>query len=305
MINKLKENISKYFIGKEEAVENILVCLLAGGHVLIEDVPGLGKTTLTSVMSKSIRSSFGRVQCTPDVLPSDITGFSIFNQKTGEFEYNEGTVMNELLLVDEINRATPKTQSALLEAMAENQVTVDGVVHKLPELFMVIATQNPSEFVGTYPLPEAQLDRFMMRISIGYPGKNEEIQIAKNLINGIKLADAEGICTVEDIMNLRREVDKVSVSDKVLEYIVDIIRETREEPRIEVGASPRAMLALLKASMAKAYICGRDFVKPDDVKAVVRPVLLHRFALTSQARCKNEDISNIFDSVLVKVKIPM
>lgn len=305
MINKIKSNIGKYFIGKDGVVENVLICLLAGGHILIEDVPGLGKTTLTSVTAKSIKSSFGRIQCTPDVLPSDITGFSVYNQKTGEFDFCEGVVSNQILLVDEINRATPKTQSALLEAMAEGQVTVDGNVHKLPELFMVIATQNPSEYIGTYPLPEAQMDRFMMCISVGYPDRDEEMRIAKNMLEGIRVTDVDAVCSVDDILNLRSEVDKVSVNDAVLTYIVDIIRATREEERFVTGASPRAMKALVKASMAKAFIEGRNFVKPDDVKAVVRDVLLHRFSLTAKARCSSDDVRKIFDSIVVKVKVPM
>jgi len=305
MVKKLRENIGKYFIGKDRAVENVLLCLISGGHILIEDVPGLGKTTLTSVVAKSIQSSFGRIQCTPDVLPSDITGFSVYNQKTGEFDFCEGVVSNEIILVDEINRSTPKTQSSLLEAMAEGQVTVDGVIHKLPELFMVIATQNQNDYIGTYPLPEAQMDRFMMCISIGYPDKEEELRIAHNMLNGVKTVDAEPVISVEDVLNIRAEVEKIKVSDAVLSYIIDIIRITREEERFVEGASPRAMKALLKASMAKAYIEGRDYVKPDDVKAVVKPVLLHRFTLTPKARCAGENIEKIFDSLVVKVKVPV
>lgn len=304
-VNVLRGNINKYFVGKEELVDNLLICMLSGGHVLIEDVPGLGKTTLASVLSKTIQCTFGRIQCTPDTLPGDITGVSIFNPKEGEFEFNQGVIMNQLILVDEINRATPKTQSSLLEAMAENQVTVDGKVYKLPQPFMVIATQNPSEFIGTYPLPEASVDRFMMRLSIGYPDKEQELRIAELMLKGQVAEKAEAVCSVEDVLELKNQVEKVTVSDSVLSYIVDIIRATREEERYLLGASPRAMLALIKASQAKAFICGRDYVKPDDVKAVAKPVLVHRFNLTTQAKGQRQDVAGIFDGILLKVKVPV
>lgn len=304
-IDQLRGNMNRYFIGKEEVVENVLVCLLAGGHVLIEDVPGLGKTTLASVLARSIRCSFGRMQCTPDSLPTDITGVSVFNQKTGEFDYWEGVVMNQILLVDEINRATPKTQSSLLEAMAEKQVTVDGKRYQLPDPFMVIATQNPAEYVGTYPLPEAQIDRFMMCLSIGYPEKEQELQIARQLLNQETISRAEPVCTCEEILSMIEEASKIKVSEPVLSYIVDIIRATREEEKYVVGASPRAMLALVRASQAKAYLCGRDYVKPDDVKAVVEPVLLHRLVLTTKARGQQVQPKQIFHNLLLKVRVPV
>lgn len=304
-INNLRENINQYFIGKEQVVDNLLICYLAGGHVLIEDVPGLGKTTLASVLSKSVQCSFGRIQCTPDTLPGDITGVSIFNQQTKEFEFSQGVVMNQLVLVDEINRATPKTQSSLLEAMAENQVTVDGTIHKLPELFMVIATQNPSEFIGTYPLPEAQIDRFMMCLSIGYPQKEQELQIAKQMLEGKVVAAASAVCSNSDIIQMKKEVEQIKVSDAVLNYIIDIVRSTREDDRFVLGASPRAMLAMIKAAQARAYLYGRDFVKPDDVKEIVRPVLLHRLELTTKAKGQRLSTSQIFDSILIKVKVPV
>lgn len=305
VIKKLKQNISRFFVGKEDVVEQVLVCLLAGGHILIEDVPGLGKTTLAKVLATSMQCSFGRIQCTPDTLPGDITGLSVYNQKKGEFEFCEGVVMNQLLLADEINRATPKTQSSLLEAMAEYQVTVDGAVHKLPEPFMVIATQNPTEYIGTYPLPEAQLDRFMMRLSIGYPEKEQELLIARKLLTGQVAEAAEPVCTTDEILAMKKEVEQVKVSDVVLSYIVDIIRKTREEERFVTGASPRAMLALLRASQAKAYLNGRDYVKPDDVKAEARPVLVHRFSLTAKARGQRADVASIFNAVMTQVRIPV
>ena len=301
----LRANINKFFVGKEDVVDNILICLLAGGHVLIEDVPGLGKTTLASVLAKSIQCSFGRIQCTPDTLPGDITGVSIFNQKTSEFEYNEGAIMNQLVLVDEINRTTPKTQSSLLEAMAENQVTIDGAVHRLPSPFLVIATENPVEYVGTYPLPEAQLDRFMMCLKIGYPDKDNEIRIAKQMLEHRQADNVTAVCTTNDIEAMKADVERITVSDAVISYIVDIIRATREEERFVLGASPRAMLALTKAARAKAYLEERDFVKPDDVKAVARQVLLHRFTLTPKARGQREDVLSIFNNILTKVKVPV
>ena len=301
----LRANINKFFVGKEDVVDNILICLLAGGHVLIEDVPGLGKTTLASVLAKSIQCSFGRIQCTPDTLPGDITGVSVFNQKTSEFEYNEGAIMNQLVLVDEINRTTPKTQSSLLEAMAENQVTIDGAVHRLPSPFLVIATENPVEYVGTYPLPEAQLDRFMMCLKIGYPDKDNEIRIAKQMLEHRQADNVTAVCTTNDIEAMKADVERITVSDAVISYIGDIIRATREEERFVLGASPRAMLALTKAARAKAYLEERDFVKPDDVKAVARQVLLHRFTLTSKARGQREDVLSIFNNILTKVKVPV
>ena len=301
----LRANINKFFVGKEDVVDNILICLLAGGHVLIEDVPGLGKTTLASVLAKSIQCSFGRIQCTPDTLPGDITGVSVFNQKTSEFEYNEGAIMNQLVLVDEINRTTPKTQSSLLEAMAENQVTIDGAVHRLPSPFLVIATENPVEYVGTYPLPEAQLDRFMMSLKIGHPDKDNEIRIAKQMLEHRQADNVTAVCTTNDIEAMKADVERITVSDAVISYIGDIIRATREEERFVLGASPRAMLALTKAARAKAYLEERDFVKPDDVKAVARQVLLHRFTLTSKARGQREDVLSIFNNILTKVKVPV
>lgn len=305
VINALRNNINTYFVGKEDVTENLLVCLFAGGHLLIEDVPGLGKTTLASTLSKSVSMSFGRLQCTPDTLPGDVTGVSVFNPKTTEFTYSKGVVMNQLLLADEINRATPKTQSALLEAMSENQVTVDGEIHALPSPFMVIATQNPIEYVGTYPLPEAQLDRFMMRLSVGYPGKSEEIRIAKNLLSGITAGNITSVCTPEDILEIKEVTENIKVADSVLEYIVDIIRKTREEENLSAGASPRAMLALLRASQAKALLSGRDYVRPDDVKSIASKVLLHRLILTPEAKSRQADVTVIFRDLMTNIKVPI
>lgn len=304
-VKKLQEEINRVFVGKEAVVENLLTCLLAGGHVLLEDVPGVGKTTLAQVLSKAMECSFGRIQFTPDTLPGDVSGVSIYNMKTGEFEYRPDVVMNQILLADEINRTAPKTQASLLEAMAEGQVTVDGNVYKLPNPFMVIATQNPIEFLGTYPLPEAQMDRFMMRLKIGYPAREQEIKMAAQFLEGKTPDKAQAICTAQEIEEMKATVAGILVKGSVLGYIEDIIELTRKEERFVLGASPRAVLALVKSSQARAFLEGRDFVKPDDVKAVAMNVLLHRLALTSEARIRKEDAANVLNSNIVKAKIPV
>lgn len=304
-IEKLTSKINEVFVGKEEVVKDVLTCLLAGGHVLIEDVPGVGKTTMARILAKSIDCSFARIQFTPDTLPGDVTGLSVYNMKTGEFDYKEGAVMHQMILADEINRTSPKTQASLLEAMAEGRVSVDGKTYALPKPFMVIATQNPVEFLGTYPLPEAQMDRFMMRLTVGYPEASEEIRLAKNYIEGKTADSVEPVCSAEDINDAVKEAAKVHVSDAVIGYIRDIVSATRSESRFVIGVSPRAMLSLVAASRARAFIEGRDFVKPDDVKAVAVNVLHHRLTLTGEARIKNEDVDSIVKSLVLAVKIPM
>ncbi len=304
-IETLRESINRVFIGKEDVVEDLLVCLMAGGHVLLEDVPGVGKTSLAGVLAKTTSCSFGRIQFTPDTLPGDVSGISVYNMKTGEFEYREGVVMNQILLADEINRTSPKTQASLLEAMAEGQVTVDGVVHALPEPFMVIATQNPVEFLGTYPLPEAQMDRFMMRLSIGYPEREQEIRMAQAHLKGETPDSARAVCGPAEILQLREAAAAVRVSDALLDYMKDIVDLTRQEERFMLGASPRAFLALIRASQGNALLMGRDFVKPDDVKTVAMQVLLHRLALSTDARLKKEDAAAVLKSLVLQAKIPV
>lgn len=304
-IETLRESINRVFIGKEDVVEDLLVCLMAGGHVLLEDVPGVGKTSLAGVLAKTTACSFGRIQFTPDTLPGDVSGISVYNMKTGEFEYREGVVMNQILLADEINRTSPKTQASLLEAMAEGQVTVDGVVHALPEPFMVIATQNPVEFLGTYPLPEAQMDRFMMRLSIGYPEREQEIRMAQAHLKGETPDSARAVCGPAEILQLREAAAAVSVSDALLDYMKDIVDLTRQEERFMLGASPRAFLALIRASQGNALLMGRDFVKPDDVKTVAMQVLLHRLALSTDARLRKEDAAAVLKSLVLQAKIPV
>lgn len=305
MIGKLREQLKLYFVGKEEVVENVLVCLLAGGHILLEDVPGVGKTTLARTLAKSIECDFGRIQFTPDTLPSDIVGTEIVNIKTGEFTTRDGAIMHQIILADEINRTSPKTQASMLEAMAEGQVTIGGKVKPLPKPFMVIATQNPVEFVGTFLLPEASMDRFMMKLTIGYPEADEELRLAKNVLNGTVVDNISSICSAEDIVSMQENVLKVSVSDQVLKYIQSIVMLTRNESAFVLGVSPRGMLSLMRAAQAKAYLEGRDFVKPDDVKAVAIPTLHHRLVLTSEAKIRKENLDKKLESLIIKAKIPM
>lgn len=303
--NEIKDSINSFFVGKESVVENMLICLLAGGHVLLEDVPGIGKTTLAKCFAQVVECSFGRIQFTPDTLPGDVVGVSVYHMKTGEFVYQAGAVMNQILLADEINRTSPKTQASLLEAMSENQVTVDGIVYPLPRPFMVIATQNPVEYLGTYPLPEAQMDRFMMKLSIGYPDREQEIKMASEFLARKVVSKISPVCNAESVEEIKKKVTEVAVKDTVLGYIEDIINLTREEKRFVIGASPRAMLALVRASQAKAFLDGRDYVKPDDVKAIAMQILLHRLSLSSKAEIEKEDAAKILSSLIIKAKIPV
>ncbi len=305
MIEALRKQMREYFVGKEDVVENVLVCLLAGGHVLLEDVPGVGKTTLARTLARAVECDFGRIQFTPDTLPGDVIGTSVYQLNTGEFSYREGAVMHQILLADEINRTSPKTQASLLEAMAEGQVTVDGRCYPLPQPFMVLATQNPVEFLGTYPLPEAQMDRFMMRLSVGYPEESEEIRMARNYLEGKRVEKSTGICKAQDILEMKEQVKKVHVSDGVLKYIRDLCELTRKESSFVLGASPRAFLSVLQAAQAKAFLLGRDFVKPDDVKAVAVNTLHHRIALTAEAKIRREDTDKLLTALLLSVKVPM
>lgn len=302
---EIEKSINEVFIGKEEVVENLIICLLAGGHVLLEDVPGVGKTSLAMTLAGATGLKMGRIQFTPDTLPGDVIGVSVYNMKSGEFEYREGAVMCQVLLADEINRTSPKTQASLLEAMAEGKVTVDGVRYDLPSPFMVVSTQNPVEYMGTYPLPEAQMDRFMMRLSIGYPDKEREVEMARLQLQGITPETVSTVCESGQILAMQREVQKITVAENVLEYMEEIVTATRKEERFVLGASPRALLALVKAAQAKAYLEERDYVKPDDVKAVAANVLQHRLVLTAQARIAGEDAGSVLKSLLVKVKIPV
>ena len=305
MIDKLRGVLNEFFIGKSEIVDNLLICLLAGGHVLLEDVPGVGKTTLAKTLSKAVSLDFGRIQFTPDTLPSDVTGVSVLNMKTGEFEFREGAIMHQIILADEINRTSPKTQASLLEAMAEGRITVDGKQMELPSPFMVIATQNPVEFVGTYPLPEAQMDRFMMRLSLGYPEPGDEITMTRNQLEGKTFEAVESVLSSDDILRMRKEVSEVKIVDSMLEYANNIINSTRKESKFVMGASPRAMIMLVKAARARAYMQGRDFVTPDDIKAVAINTLHHRLSLTYEAKIAKEDMDTILRLDIDSTKVPM
>lgn len=305
IIKKIIDNIEKVIIGKRETIELVVVSLVCNGHVLIEDIPGVGKTSLVSALAKSISSTFKRIQFTPDILPSDVTGFTIYNQKSGEFEYRPGSIMSQIILADEINRTSPKTQASLLEVMEENQVTVDGITYKVPQPFMVLATQNPVEYLGTYHLPEAQLDRFFMKVSIGYPSPHEESKILSNLKfkNPIDLLDP--VVDSEEIILVQNEVRNVHVDKLLRDYIVNIIGETRNHPQILLGSSLRGSIALFKASQAWAYYKGRNYVIPDDIMKMAVPVLSHRIILKQEAKIKKISNEDILNSIINDIDIPM
>lgn len=302
----LKNNVGKVIVGKDQAVELMMIAVLCRGHVLIEDVPGVGKTTLASALAKSLDCSFKRIQFTPDITPSDITGFSIANLKTGELEYRPGMIMSQIVLADEINRTSPKTQSSLLEVMEEGQVSVDGVTYAVPQPFIVLATQNPVDFVGTYPLPEAQLDRFFMRVSIGYPTAEEEADILERYTSGQRpMEELRPICTSSDIVRLQQEVEKVYSSREVRTYISAIAAASRRTGALQLGISTRAAISLLRAAQAKALLAGRDYVVPEDVQAMAEPVLAHRLVLSPEARMRNMTAGKILSNVMGAVQVPV
>jgi MoxR-like ATPase len=303
---RLRENIQKVIVGKDEPIQMALVAVLCEGHILIEDVPGIGKTTLASALARSLGCSFRRIQFTPDLLPSDVTGLNWFNQKQQEFEFRPGPVMSQVVLADEINRATPRTQSALLEAMQERQVTVDGVTRPQPRPFLVLATQNPIELEGTFPLPEAQIDRFMLCIAIGYPSEDEENAILERFRADDPLETLEAVTTPEEIIQLQVERREIRVEESVRNYIVRVARATRENPEIELGASPRATLALYQSAQAWAAINRRAYIIPDDVKKMAPYILTHRLMIAAQAHLRGrrpeEMIADIVESVPVPVE---
>jgi MoxR-like ATPase len=304
-LNRIVENIEKVIIGKRETVELVVISLVCSGHVLIEDIPGVGKTSLVSALAKSLDASFKRIQFTPDILPSDITGFTIFNQRSREFEYRAGSIMSQIILADEINRTSPKTQASLLEVMEENQVTIDGVTYKVPQPFMVLATQNPVDYLGTYPLPEAQLDRFFMKISIGYPLPVEESQILSNmqLENPIDLL--KPVADSNEIASVQQQVRSIHVDKSLSDYIVEIVGQTRRHSDLLLGSSPRGSIALFKAAQAWAYYNNRNYVIPDDIKKMVIPVLSHRVILKQEAKLKKLGSADILESIVDSIHVPV
>lgn len=301
---KIIGNLGKVIVGKHQVLEHTIIGLLCQGHILIEDVPGVGKTMLARALAKSLGCSFNRIQFTPDMLPSDVTGVSIFNQMTRDFEYRPGPINAQVILADEINRATPKTQSALLEAMEEHQVTVDGVTHPLPRPFMVMATQNPIEYEGTFPLPEAQLDRFLLRIRLGYPSAEDEMKIMEEQQFEHPINAIQPVTSVDELTQMQEAVKQVFVSPAVKRYIVDLTRATRDNQDVYLGASPRGSLGLFRAGQVRAALDGRDYVLPDDIKALSEFVLAHRIVINPAARLKNLTAAQIVKEIVQSLPVP-
>lgn len=299
------DNVERVIVGKADVIELLMVALVSEGHVLLEDVPGIGKTTLAKALARSLNCSFKRIQFTPDVLPSDVTGIQWFNQRTQEFEFRPGPIIAQIVLADEINRATPRTQSALLEAMQERQVTVDGETLMLPRPFMVLATQNPIELEGTFPLPEAQVDRFLMRVALGYPTEDEEHDILLRFERQDPLEGLEPVVETGRILEMRDAVQSIRVADAVRQYLVDVARATRKSAAVDLGVSPRGTLALYRTSQALAALRGRDFVIPDDIKRLAPVVMAHRLIISSQTRLRGRTAEDIVADVIERVPVPV
>lgn len=304
-IEKLAENIEKVIVGKREVIENVIAAMLCDGHILLEDVPGVGKTQLVSALAKSVDGKFNRIQLTPDIMPSDIVGFSMLDKETSEFQYRSGAAMCNFLLADEINRASPKAQSSLLEVMEEHQISLDGKTFELPKPFMTLATQNPVETYGTYHLPEAQMDRFIIKISIGYPAKSDELVILSRSETGKSASALTSVMTTEDILELQKKVNEVKACDAVRDYILNLVAATRENEFIKLGASPRGSIALLRMAKAKAFIADRSYVTPDDVKGVLTSVLAHRIILSPKGKSKFETQEQAIEHIASFVKVPV
>ncbi|MDT8862447.1 MoxR family ATPase [Alkalihalobacillus sp. MEB130] len=304
-IEKVIENIERVVVGKRKEVELSLVALFTGGHVLLEDVPGVGKTMMVKAIARSLGAEFKRIQFTPDLLPSDVTGVSIYNQHKQEFEFRPGPIMANIVLADEINRTSPKTQSALLESLEEGSVTVDGETLQLEKPFFVMATQNPIEYAGTFPLPEAQLDRFLLKLNLGYPTALEELEVLERLQYKHPLEDLEPTMTTEEVVMIQSEISKVHVSEDVKMYIIDLVHETRKNRYVELGVSPRGTIALMKASQAYAFLQGRDYVLPDDVKHLAPYVLAHRMIVTAESKMSNRTAEDVVSLILEQVQIPV
>jgi MoxR-like ATPase len=303
--DRVRANVARVIVGKESVIELLLVALLCEGHVLLEDVPGTGKTMLARALARSLDCSFRRIQCTPDLLPTDVTGLSYFNQKLGEFQFRPGPIFTGVLLADEVNRATPRTQSALLEAMQERTVTLDGETRPLPRPFIVLATQNPVELEGTFPLPEAQLDRFLMRLELGYPSADDEVEVLARYQQSEPLEELAPVASAADMLALQQAVRQLHIADPVRRYVIEIVRATRSSDEVQLGASPRASLALHRAAQALAALRGRDFVKPDDVKELAPPVLAHRLILHPEARLRGRAPATIVQALVARVPAPV
>jgi MoxR-like ATPase len=305
LADRVISNLQRVMHAPEETLQFSVLCLLAEGHLIIEDFPGVGKTSLAKALARSVDCAFSRLQFTPDLLPSDVTGVNVFNQRSNEFEFRPGPVFANILLVDEINRASPKTQAALLECMQERQVTVDGVSYQLPPPFMVMATQNPIEYEGTYPLPEAELDRFTMRIAIGYPPLPEEAQMLSEQATDTPLDRLECVASAQEVLDGIEDAKRVFVEESLNRYVVALLRQTRSDNRLYLGASPRAGIALLRVAKARARVLGRDYVEPDDVKAVAPTVLAHRLILAPEARSSGLDAEDLVRSILERTPVPV
>ena len=305
LLDRVRANIAQVIIGKEQSVNLLLAALLAGGHILVEDVPGIGKTTLVSSLARSLGLSVGRIQFTPDVMPSEITGYNIYNQQLGTFEFKTGMVMHQIVLADEINRASPKTQSALLEVMQERQISVEGQTIRLPQPFMVLATQNAIEHTGTFPLPEAQLDRFMLKIHLGYPTVEDEVRIFKTHASSNPLETLDEVITEEDVLWLQDQCKQVFISESLERYIAALADQTRRHPSLRLGASPRASLMLVQVSRAWALIQGRDFVIPDDILDLIESVWAHRLILSSSSNLQNLSVHAVLQNLLKSIPVPV
>ncbi|MBM0067566.1 AAA family ATPase [Alkalicoccobacillus gibsonii] len=304
-IETIIENIERVVVGKRQEISLSLVAILAGGHVLLEDVPGVGKTVMVKAIAKSFGAHFKRIQFTPDLLPSDVTGVSIYNQKSQEFEFRRGPIMANIVLADEINRTSPKTQSSLLEALEEGHVTIDGDTHAIEQPFFVMATQNPIEYAGTFPLPEAQLDRFLLKIKLGYPNPDEELDILNRLENHHPLDQITPVLDTADLLELRAQVGSVYIDEAMKSYLVQIVQETRNDELISLGVSPRGSIALLKAAKALALVNGRDYVLPDDIKYLAIPVLSHRLTLSTQARMSGVSAHEVIEKLINRIRVPV
>jgi len=301
----VEQNVGQVIIGKADVTELLVVALLTEGHVLLEDVPGIGKTMLAKALARSLDCTFSRIQFTPDLLPSDVTGLNYYNQRSQEFEFRPGPVLSQVLLADEINRATPRTQSSLLEAMQESQVTVDGETYQIPRPFLVMATQNPIELEGTFPLPEAQIDRFLMQLALGYPTEAEEEEILLTYQRDDPLEDLQPVASTDDVLGLQREVREIHISTDVRQYILHVVRSTREHEAVDLGVSPRGTLALFKASQALAALRGRDFVIPSDVQYLCAPVLTHRLHISPQIRLRGRTPAQVVAEIVGSVPVPV